>query len=200
MELFIVVTFGVVVSALLLREFGSKKHNAYGFASHESKSVRSTRNMPQNWMTNPAYYWMMGNIYYEDYLAGSASSQDNEDWLTDPCYSYLPGNIFHRDEPPSSCTCSGRDWMTDPCCSYMPGNIYHHDDTTTSSCTFSDSDWMTDPSCSYMPGNVYHEDDDNDHINSSNSSFSSDDAWSSTSITSCFDDSWSNSSSSFDDD
>jgi hypothetical protein len=60
MELFIVVVVGMVVSALLLREFGGKRRNVSAFTSHDSKSARSVRHLPQNWMTNPAYYWMMG--------------------------------------------------------------------------------------------------------------------------------------------
>lgn len=92
----------------------------------------------EDWITDPAYSYMPGNIFYHD------SSQ-------------------HFD-----CSCSGSDWMTDPCCSYMSGNIYHHDDTSfsgSSSSMFND-DWHTtsstcssfDDSCSSSYRSSFNDD------------------------------------------
>lgn len=96
-----------------------------------------------DYITDPTYSWMPGNIYYQE----SSLSYDSisggycgSDWMTDPACSHMPGNIFHDDITGS---CSGMDWMTDPACSYMPGNIFNDDSVTSSS---SDDSWSS-PSC-----------------------------------------------------
>lgn len=177
MELFIVGVVGAIVSALLFREFGGRQKNATCSTLRNSELLHSTSDLPQNWVTDPAYCWMSGNVYYESRKTSSFSSQD-DDWMTDPCYSYLPSNVFNHEESTSPCTCTGSDWITDPCCSYMPGNIYHHDDSTASACAFENDNWMTDPSCSYMSGNIFHDDD---HFGPNSSGFSCDDTWSNSS-------------------
>lgn len=131
MELFVVCSVGVVVAALLFREFGGKRNAASGICSHAAESAGSSRNQSHDWMTDPSRSYLPGNSYYQD------------------------------DSTPSSCPCTGSDWMTDPCCSYLPGNIYHdahfgsrgssllHDDAWSSSSTSSFSDSWSSSSSSF---------------------------------------------------
>lgn len=149
MEVLIVIIVGAVVAALLFREFGGKQTTAPGFTSHDSESVSSAGTSPHDWMTDPAYFWMMGNIYYSQHQ-GQADG-DNSDWMTDPSRSYLLGNIYYQDNSTTSCcSCTGSDWMTDPCCSYMPGNIYHEDQFgSTSSGLSSDDTWSSSNTSSF---------------------------------------------------
>lgn len=148
MELIVIGSVGVVVAVLLFREFGGKGTYVSGFTSSASSSFSSEDDLPSNWMTDPAYFWMMGNIYYsqhQDQVDG-----DSSDWMTDPSQSYLPGNIYHQDDSSSaSCSCTGSDWMTDPCCSYMPGNIYHDDHFSSSSTLSSDDTWSSSSTGSF---------------------------------------------------
>jgi len=148
MELFIAGIMGVVAAVLLFREFGGKGRHVSGFTSSASSSFSSEDDLPSNWMTDPAYFRMVGNIYYsrhQDQVDG-----DSSDWMTDPSQSYLPGNIYHQDDSSSaSCTCTGSDWMTDPCCSYMPGNIYHDDHFSSSSTLSSDDTWTSSSTGSF---------------------------------------------------
>lgn len=148
MELFIVGIIGMVVAVLLFREFGGKGTSVSGFTSRTSNSFSSADDLPSNWMTDPAYFWMMGNIYYSQHH--DQVDGDSSDWITDPSRSYLPGNIYHQDDSLSvSCTCTGSDWMTDPCCSYMPGNIYHDDHFSSSSTFSSDETWSSSSTSSF---------------------------------------------------
>lgn len=67
MELFVVCSVGVVVAALLFREFGGKRGTASGIRSHAAESASLANTPPHDWMTDPAYFWMMGNIYYSQH-------------------------------------------------------------------------------------------------------------------------------------
>ncbi|MCB5247911.1 MAG: hypothetical protein AB7T17_00950 [Geobacter sp.] len=64
MELFVVCIVGVVVAALLFREFGGKRNTTSVISSHDAESASLANTFPHDWMTDPAYFWMMGNIYY----------------------------------------------------------------------------------------------------------------------------------------
>ena len=151
MELFIVSIVGVVVAALLFREFGGRRTSVSAVSAsiaHSPKSAHWTSNYPESWMTDPAYYWLLGNIYYSQHQ--NQVDGDSSDWVTDPSRSYLPGNIYHQDDSSSaSCSCIGSDWMTDPCCSYMPGNIYHDDHFSSSSAFSSDDTWSSSSTSSF---------------------------------------------------
>lgn len=182
MGLFVLVIW---VIALLRRGNG---HGSYtsgaGLTDGTDHQQSGNIGLPSDWMTDPAYWWMVGNIYYNqrhDQSDDSNSSYDtSDDWRTDPSRSYLPGNIYHQEETTTaSCLISDSNWMTDPTCSYMPGNIFHQDDTWSSSGSPGfDTDWNSGSSSSY----------DNDWGTGS-SSF--DNGWSSTSSSSFSDDSWS---------
>lgn len=149
MELFVVCSVGVVVAALLFREFSGKQKTASSFTSPGSDTSRSVNSSSHDWITDPAYFWMMGNIYYSQHQ--EQIDGDNSDWMTDPSRSHLPGNIYHQDDlTTSSCSCTGNDWMTDPCCSYMPGNIYHDDHFGSSSSSLSNDDaWLSSGTSSF---------------------------------------------------
>jgi hypothetical protein len=98
--------------------------------------------LPVDWMTDPAYYWMIGNVY-------------NDDWCDHAGVGCDPSGVYGG--------CHHLDWITDPNCAHMPGNIYdydldpcnQHDDQMSSSylnCT--DDDWS---SCSSPCG--WHDND-----------------------------------------
>lgn len=98
------------------------------------------------WVTDPTYFWMPGNIFYQETTSFddvSSSGYSESDWMTDPAYSQMSGNIFHDDSLSRSCTES--DWMTDPACSCMLGNIYHDDHCTSS---YSSDDSWNSSGCS----------------------------------------------------
>lgn len=149
MELFVVCSVGVVVAALLFREFGGKRNTASAIRSHDAESASLANTPPPDWLTDPAYFWMMGNIYYSQHQ--EQADGDSSDWMTDPSRTCLPGNSYYQDDStPSSCSCSGSDWMTDPCCSYMPGNIYHDDHFgSSSSSLLNDDAWSSSSTSSF---------------------------------------------------
>lgn len=99
-----------------------------------------------DYVTDPTYCWMPGNIFHDDITGGCSGP----DWMTDPGCSYMPGNIYHDDMPGS---CTGTDTITDPACSFMPENIFHDDgmssfssDDSWSSSSFSDDSWSSSSS------------------------------------------------------
>ena len=149
MELFVVIIIGLIVSALLFGEFGGKKNNASGFTPRETESTRTNQELPQDWTTDPACYWMLGSIYYQssdDDTTSSqssgispfpASSPDQSDWYTDPAYAHLIGNIYHHDDSHLSSSFSDSDAF--------------YQETATSSCSCNDASWTTDRSAPTFP-------------------------------------------------
>lgn len=170
----------VWVLAMLRRSNGGSSYTSgAGLTDNTYCQQSSNIGLPSDWMTDPAYWWMVGNIYYNQHH-GQSDESNSDDWRTDPARSYQSGNIYHQDETiTASCSITDSNWMTDPTCSYMPGNIYHQDDTWSSSGSPGfDTDWNSGSSSS----------SDNDW-NTGSSSFDND--WSSTSSSSFSDDSWS---------
>lgn len=91
--------------------------------------------LPDDWMSNPAYWWMVGNIYNDDWC-------DHAGFGCDPSAGY--GGCHHPD------------WITDPNCAHMPGNIYdfdndpcnpHHDSFLTDCNDSHDDDWTISGDC-----------------------------------------------------
>lgn len=146
MAYFIVIGIGLVVAVLLRREFGGSMVTAY---SPTMLAIRPADKLPDGWMTNPAYWWVAGNIYHDDQPA--SSSRFDDDWITDPSHFYMPGNICYDDSSHhSSSSCNGSDWVTDPCCSYMPGNAFHDDHYGSSCDTSHHSDsWSSGGHCGH---------------------------------------------------
>ena len=74
-----------------------------------------------DYVTDPVYSYMPGNIHHNDYIHDPSYSYMpeniyNNDSVTNPDYSYMPGNI------------SNNDFITDPVYSDMPENINHNFD------------------------------------------------------------------------
>jgi hypothetical protein len=51
-----------------------------------------------DWITDPLYSYLPGNIYHQDDCFLSCSGSD---WMTDPACSYMPGNIYYDDHDSS---------------------------------------------------------------------------------------------------
>lgn len=201
MELFIVIIIGLVVAALLHGKSGVRRHDASVLAAQDVKRAVSPDSLPCDWMTDPACYWMPGNIHYQSSdnnepsqtSATSASPDpepDQDNRHTDPAYAYLPGNMYYQDDSATSGTAADSDY--DSGC-MLNGTL--HQNTITPSCCLTETSWITDPVCSYLPGNIFH----NNAI-SSNTGGSVDGDTASYPDTSDFDDTWSSISSFSDDD
>jgi len=62
--------------------------SAYNRKSYYTKDDNYDISSIDDICTNPAYYYLPCNIYYDIY-------NSNDDIMTDPSYSYLPCNIYH---------------------------------------------------------------------------------------------------------
>lgn len=201
MELFIAIIIGLLVAVLLHGRSGVRRHDASVLTARNSKPAMLPDSPPGNWMTDPGYFWMPGNIYYQS-SDNNAPSQvsaisaisdpepDQDNWHTDPAYAYLPGNIFYRDDNITSGTAADSN-----CSSGCMINDTLHQHTISPSCCLTEASWITDPVCSYLSGNIFH----NDAISSSTGSTADEDI-ASYPDTNGFDDSWSSISSFSDDD
>lgn len=193
----------VMVSRLILRK--SRAGEAVGASARGSAVAgltalaaasafeRSGNTLSEDWVTDPSYWFMSGNIYhrdqFEDNIVSStdSSSGSSHDWYTDPLYSWMPGNIYYQDSSFSSdgSDFSSPDYINDPTYSSMPGNIFNHDDC------------MGIASITGVSWSASTSDDD---MCSSTSSLSTFDDDSTSSFSGSSDDTWNSSSSSFNDD
>ncbi|MDR1850222.1 MAG: hypothetical protein LBQ75_09290 [Zoogloeaceae bacterium] len=126
---------------------GAGRRRSRARSSGWASGLASASAFDDDWMTNPAYSHMPGNIHhFDDSFSSSSFSDDSfssfssssSDWMTDPSYSFMSGNIFHHDDSFSSSSfsddsfssfsSSSSNWMTDPSYSFMSGNIFHHDE------------------------------------------------------------------------
>jgi hypothetical protein len=156
MELFGVLVIIAVVGGLLFRLIGRNRSSG-GIISGAGNSFTSQHQysstaLTNDWITNPSYWWMSGNIYYDDSLDNAVYNCPDDDWISNPICSHIPGNIYYHD----SCSCTGSDWMSDPCCSHMPGNIHHNDYDDVSS--LANSSWDTDDVWSSHSGSSFDDD------------------------------------------
>jgi hypothetical protein len=127
--------------------------------------ARSGNAPSDDWLNDPAYWFMPGNIYYRDQYdddSFSTSTDSGDDWYTDPIYSWMPGNIYHHDTSCSSIGSdfSSTDYITDPIYSYMPNNIFHHDDIMDITCSNTDFSSGTSSRCddSWSSNDTTHDD------------------------------------------
>ena len=126
----------VLVSALILRRLRKIHHNASVPVRPQPLTAATTMQgaggeLPVDWMTDPAYYWMIGNVY-------------NDDWCDHAGFDCAASGVYSG--------CHHPDWVTDPNCAHVPGNVFdydldpcnQHDDQMSSSylnCT--DDDWSS---------------------------------------------------------
>lgn len=135
---------------------------AAGPVSHVTGGTGSSvqhGSLPQDWITNPGYWWMPGNIFYDEQADHDGCNRFDDDWYTNPACSHIPGNMYHDNH---AGFCTGSDWITDPSCCYMPGNIYcdDHDDTCVNSTSSWDDDHSPDSAFDNDWNNSTHFDDD----------------------------------------
>ena len=102
--------------------------------------AQSGNSPSDDWLNDPDYWFMPGNISYRDQYEDDSfttSTDSGSDWYTDPIYSWMPGNIYHHDTSCSSIGSdfSSTDYINDPIYSYMPCNIFHHDDSMDITCS-----------------------------------------------------------------
>lgn len=86
-----------------------------------------------DWITDPLYSHMPGNIYHHD-DTGIGCGHDSSDWMTDPSCSWMSGNIYHHDDAFDSSS-----------------GIGSSDDSWSSTSSFDDS-WSSS-------GGISHDDD-----------------------------------------